>query len=109
MDLEAVFIQFTFGLPAIFLSAAFSMAGLLTRKPLLIFIGALFAIGPSYYLGGGSLLSALVIPLLLAGASFATYKKKIRWAWILFAPLALGVLYMIFLYAFAFFQNTRAG
>jgi hypothetical protein len=104
--MEEIFIQLTFGLPAIILSLVFSLAGLITKKPLLLIVGGLFSIGPAYYLSGGLLIPVFVVPLLLFGAAFAVYKKKSRWVWIMLIPLGLAVLYMAFLYIYAFLQNS---
>ena len=106
--MQEILIQFAFGLPAIVLSLIFALIGLAAKKPLLLTLGGLFSIGPAYYLGGGLHLPVFIVPLLLFGAAFAVYKKKTRWLWILLIPLGLAVLYMAFLYLYAFLQNSGA-
>ena len=77
-----------FGWPAILVSIALSAMGIVRRKPKWLVVAAFIALPFSLYLAGSPLFGwlGLTIPLLLVGASIASYHERPRVAWSLLAP-----------------------
>ena len=106
MDIKEILVQFIFSLPAILLSIAFSLMGMFTRKPLLLIIGGVLALGPSYFLSGGLHLPTYIAPLAIFVCVFMIYKKKVNWAWILLTPLVLTALYAAYQFTLSLLSNS---
>ena len=77
-----------FGWPAIMVSIALSVTGIVRQKPKWLVIAAIVALPFSLYLAGSPVFRwlGLAIPFLLVGASIASYYDKSRVAWTLLAP-----------------------
>ena len=93
MTLEGILVISVFGFPALWLSFAFSLVGLLWRSPLLLVIGGLFTLGPLFYMTGGMHLPLMFFAVLFFVAAFLVHIKKTRWAWVLMVPIELATLF----------------
>ncbi len=77
-----------FGWPAILVSIALSIMGIVRRRPKWLVVAAIVALPFSLYLAGSPAFGwlGLSIPLLLAGASVASRYDQSMVAWSLLAP-----------------------
>jgi hypothetical protein len=77
-----------FGWPAIVLSIALSVMAIVRGRPRWLVVAAIVALPFSLYLAGSPLFGwlGLTIPLLLVGASVASYYERPKVAWSLLAP-----------------------
>jgi hypothetical protein len=83
--LSDILVQIIFGWPAILVSFALCVAGLLLKKVYLVVIGAVLFVPVSLFLRGYPSLRWLApfLPIFLSGSTFALYKKKMLFAWLL--------------------------
>lgn len=95
--MQEVLIAFIFGFGLVAISLLLSALGILNEKEWLVVIGAILFTPFSYYLFGASSANviALIPVLMLLGSAVAVHWKKKRWAWILFAPAFLSVLWVL--------------
>ena len=79
-----------FGWPAILISLALSVMGIVRKRPGWLVVAAIIALPFSLYLSGSPVFGwlGLGIPLLLPGASIAIYYGQTIVAWSLLAPFA---------------------
>lgn len=77
--------------PFITLSIILSIAGIITRRPLLLWVGAVLAVPFALYLFATPRFGpyGIVLPLFQAGAAYNVRKGAIWAAWLLIAPLTL--------------------
>ncbi len=94
-----ILIPIIFGLPFALISLGSALAGLIRKQYWFLVVGALLILPSSYYLSGGpgSYRLPLLAPLFLLGSAYAVYKNKMVFAWALFAPTLLVVLFLIYL------------
>jgi hypothetical protein len=93
LNLGGILVISAFGFPALWLSFAFSLAGLLRRSPLFLAIGGIFALGPTLYISGGLHFPVVIVPLLTFVSAFLVRIKKTRWAWVIMVPIELVTLF----------------
>jgi len=95
MTLVGFVVAFVFGWPAVFVSAALTLAGILMRSPKLALAGALAALPFMFFVFG--LLVRPIAPVVACahfGCAYAVKREKPRLAGALFAPfvaLAVGL------------------
>ncbi len=79
-----------FGWPAIILALVLSVAGVIRKKPIWLYVAAVIVIPFTFYLFGSPRIgpAGLTIPLLLAGAGIAVRRGRYDLAWLLLAPFA---------------------
>ena len=77
-----------FGWPAILVSIALSVLGIVRGRPKWLFAAAIIALPFSFYLAASPVIGwlGLTIPLLLAGAGISIRHRHTRVAWFLLAP-----------------------
>lgn len=85
-----------FGWPAIIISILLSIAGLLMKKPKLLFVAGVLLMPFTFYLSNGFRNPALLLPLLQFGSAFAIRRQNTRLAWLLLAPLLIVILWLAF-------------
>jgi hypothetical protein len=90
--MSTLLVQIFFGWPAILVSLALCIAGLLFKRVLLVILGALLFVPFSLYLSGYPTVraAALLLPLCLFGAAYALYRKKTLISWLLILPALLA-------------------
>ena len=86
-----------FGFPAVFVSLAVSVAGVLKDKFWLVIIGAVLFVPFSYYINGYPSLRgfAILLPLFQMGSAAAVREKNKLWAWLLLAPALFVSLWIL--------------
>ena len=86
--MSALLVQIIFGWPAILVSLALCIAGLLWMKAFMVVIGAVMFIPASWFLSGYPPVRWLapLLPLFLLGAAYAVHRKKKLLAWLLTLP-----------------------
>ena len=103
-DLHAVTVQLTAGIGAALAMVAASVLGLVRRRPGWLFVAAICALGPCYYLLGLSAVLATLGalgPLLLVGAGVAMQRGRPDLAAVAVAPVYLAVLVLLLMYGMA--------
>jgi len=77
-----------FGWPAILLSIALSVMGIVRKRPTWLVVAAILVFPISFYLVGSPLIGwfALAVPLSLAVAGVSIYYHQTKVAWVLLAP-----------------------
>jgi len=98
-----IFIPIIFGLPLALVSFGSSLFGLIRKRYWFLVAGAVLILPSSYYLSGApsSYRLPLLLPLFLLGSAYAVYKNKMVFAWVLFAPILLDILFFIYLFVYA--------
>ena len=86
-----------FGFPAVFVSLALSVAGIIMDKFWLVIVGAVLFIPFSYYVNGYPSLRgfAILLPLFQMGSAAAVREGNRLWAWLLLAPALLVSLWVL--------------
>jgi len=79
-----------FGWPAIVIALALSVMGIVRRRPKWLVVGTIVVVPSFLYFAGTPRFwwIALVMPVLLIGASIAVRRSHIWLAWTLFVPFA---------------------
>ena len=87
-----------FGWPAIVLALSLSVAGIVRKRPIWLYVAAIIVIPFTFYLFGSPRigLAALMIPLLLAGAGIAVRRGRFDLAWLLLAPFVGLIAWLAF-------------
>lgn len=91
-----ILVRIIFGWPFITMSLLVSVIGLVTRRYQYLFIGAIFLIPFSFYLGGYPFIRgfAFVLPLCQVGSAFAIRMQKMMIAWLLLLPALLASVWL---------------
>ncbi|MCX6033842.1 MAG: hypothetical protein NTV38_02525 [Chloroflexi bacterium] len=86
--MSTLLVQIIFGWPAILVSLALCIAGLLSKKVPLVVIGALLFVPPAWFLSGYPRVYWLgpLLPIFLLGAAYALHRKNMLLAWLLTLP-----------------------
>jgi hypothetical protein len=86
--MSTILVQIIFGWPAIILSLALCIAGVIWMKVWPVVIGAIVLIPASWFLSGYPPLHGLapLLPLILLGAAYVVYRKKKLLAGLLILP-----------------------
>ena len=103
-DLHAATVQLTMGLGAVVAMVVASVLGLVRRRPGWLFVAAICALGPCYYLLGLSAVLATpgaLGPLLLVGAGVAMQRGRPDLATVAVAPVYLAVFVLLLMYGMA--------
>lgn len=103
-DLHKVAVQLTVGIGAVVAMVAASVLGLLRRRPGWLFVAAICALGPYYYLLGLSAVLATLgalMPVLLVGAGVAMQRGRPDFATVAVAPVYLAVFVLLLMYGMA--------
>jgi hypothetical protein len=89
--MPALLVQIIFGWPAILVSLALCIAGLLSKKVFLVVIGALIFGPVSWFLSGYPPLRGLgpFLPIFMLGSAYALYRIKFSIAWLLILPVII--------------------
>ena len=97
-----ILVPIIFGLPVALVSFGSGLFGLIKKRHWFLVIGAVLILPSSYYLSGapGSYRLPLLLPLFLLGSTFAVYKNKMYFAWLLFVPVALAVTFFVYLFIY---------
>jgi hypothetical protein len=83
-----VLIQIIFGWPAIITSIFLSIAGIWSKKPILLLIAGIVCIPFTYYLSGFRT-PAVILPLFQFGSAYAILRQKNLISWLLILPLVV--------------------
>lgn len=103
-DLHAVTVQLTAGIGAALAMVAASVLGLVRRRPGWLFVAAICALGPCYYLLGLSAVLATLGalgPLLLVGAGVAMQRGRPDLATVAVGPVYLAAFVLLLIYGMA--------
>jgi len=78
-----------FGWPAVIVALILSVAGIVRKKPIWLFVAAVILIPITIYLIGSPRIGwvGLAIPLLLSGGGIAVRRRRQGLAWALLAPV----------------------
>ena len=97
MNVSDVFVAMLFGFPEAFVSMLVSVIGIITEKFWLVIAGAILFVPFSYYLSGAPGLAGLpiLLPGFLVGSALAVRGRNRLWAWLLLAPSALAILWIL--------------
>ena len=82
-----VFIQITFGWPAIILTILLSVTGLVLQKPILLVIAGFVCMPFTYYASNGLRNPLVILPLLQFISAYTVSRQKKAVAWLLITPL----------------------
>jgi hypothetical protein len=84
-------VQTIFGWPAIILSIAISVAGILKKWPWKLVVGGLVCAPFALYISGYPFFryTTLLLPFFLFGAAWAVHTKRLVLAWILLLPMVI--------------------
>jgi hypothetical protein len=95
--MNGLLVVMIFGFPAVFVSLAVSVAGVLKDKFWLVIIGAVLFVPFSYYINGYPSLRgfAILLPLFQMGSAAAVREKNKLWAWLLLAPALFVSLWIL--------------
>lgn len=95
--MSQAFVVLIFGFPAVFLSLALCVIGVLKDKFWLVIMGAVLFIPFSYYLNGLPDLRgfAFLLPLFQMGSAAAVRENNKVWAWILLLPAIVASLWIL--------------
>ena len=87
-----------FGWPAIILALILSVAGIVRKKPIWLYVATVITIPFTIYLFGSPRigLAGLTIPLLLSGAGIAVRYRRADMAWVLLAPFVGFITWLAF-------------
>ena len=87
-----------FGWPVIISALVLSVAGIVRKKPIWLYVAAVIVIPFTFYLFGSPRIgwAALMIPLLLAGAGIAVRRGRFDLAWLLLAPFVGLIAWLAF-------------
>lgn len=88
-------VQMFLGWPAMIVSLALALVGILSRKWEFSAAGAIILLPPAWYLSHYSIIYAM-LPLLLFGAAYAVFKGKIAGAALLAVPVFMGIMWLGF-------------
>jgi ABC-type phosphate transport system permease subunit len=83
-----ILVQIIFGWPAIISSILLSIAGVWSKKPVLLVTAGIVCIPFTYYLSGFRT-PAVVLPFFQFGSAFAVSRQKNLVAWLLIAPIII--------------------
>ena len=95
--MNGLLVVMIFGFPAVFVSLAVSVAGVLKDKFWLVIIGAVLFVPFSYYINGYPSLRgfAILLPLFQMGSAAAARERNMLWAWLLLAPALFVTLWVL--------------
>ena len=84
-----ILVQTIFGWPAIILSIAVSIAGILKKWPWMLVAGGLVCAPFALYISGYPFFhnATLLLPFFQFGAAWAVHTKRMALAWVLLLPL----------------------
>jgi hypothetical protein len=91
-------VQIIFGWPAILLSLAVSVIGVVKKWPWMVMLGGVVIIPFSIYLSGypSVRFGAFLLPLFQFGSAWAVHQKRKPLAWSMLIPLALVSILLAF-------------
>jgi hypothetical protein len=89
--MSTILMQIIFGWPAILLSIALAMIGLLKKWPWMLVASGLVCIPFAWYLSGYPAVRsvAILLPVFQFGSAWAVLARKMKLAWLLLAPVAI--------------------
>ena len=91
--------QIIFGWPFIILSLLLAVTGVLTKRPALVAVGAIFFIPPAWYLSGYPAIRGfgMLLPVFMLGAAYYVRKGRPGFAWLLLSPPIIASAWLAFL------------